>query len=90
MVRHLRITVVGAVLLSSQTSSMTPRKRRVRFALRPQSRSYARAPEVCPLAGHGVHEHPVATRLRRLDRLDRPPIVTMHAPTPSARTIQRA
>jgi hypothetical protein len=69
---------------------MTPRKRRVRVALRPQSRSYARAPEVCPLAGHGVPEHPVTTRLRRIARLDRTLIVTTHAPTPRARTIQRA
>ena len=68
---------------------MTARKRRVRFALRPQSRSDARAPEVCPLGGYGVREHPVATRLQRLDRLDRASIVTTHAPMPGARTIQR-
>jgi hypothetical protein len=68
---------------------MTAHKRRVHLALRPQSRVYARAPEVCPLGGHGVHEHPVANRLRRLDRLDRTSIVTTHAPTPGARTIQR-
>ena len=68
---------------------MTAPKRRVHFALRPQSRSYAWAPEVWPLGGHGVHEHRVATRLRRLDRLDRPPIVMTLAPTPGARTIQR-
>ena len=35
---------------------MTARKRPVRFALLSQSRSYARAPEVCPLGGHGVHD----------------------------------
>jgi hypothetical protein len=68
---------------------MTPRKRRVRFALRPQSHSSARAPEVCLLGGYGVHEHPVATRLRRLDRLDRTSIVTTRTPTRGTRTIQR-
>jgi hypothetical protein len=55
----------------------------------PQSRSAARAPEVCPHGGHGVREHPVATRPRRLDRLDQTSVVTMHAPTPGALTIQR-
>jgi hypothetical protein len=68
---------------------MTAHKRRVRLALRPHLRSYARTPEVCPLGGHGVHCHAVATRLQRLDRLDRTSIVTPHAPTPGARTIQR-
>jgi len=68
---------------------MTARKPRVRVALRSQSRLYARAPEVCPVGGHALHEHPVATRLRRLDRLDRTSIVTPRAPTPVARTIQR-
>jgi hypothetical protein len=68
---------------------MTARKWRACFALRPQARSYARALEVCPLSGHGVPELPVATRLRRLDRLDPTCILTTHAPTPGARTIQR-
>jgi hypothetical protein len=68
---------------------MTARKRRVCFALRPQARSYARALEVCPLGGHGVPDRPVAARLRRLDRLDPIGILTTHAPTPGARTIQR-
>jgi len=68
---------------------MTAHKRRVHLAIRSQSRAYARAPEVCPLGGYGVHEHPVANRLQRLDRLDRLSIVTTHAPTPEARTIQR-
>ena len=68
---------------------MTAHKRCVRLVLRPQSRSYARAPEVCPLGGHAVHEHAVATRLQRLDRLDRISIVTPPAPTPGALTIQR-
>ena len=69
---------------------MTPRKRRVRFALRPQSRASARAPEVCPHDGHGGREHAGPIYLRHLDRLDRTSIVTTHAPTAGARTIQRA
>ena len=36
---------------SSPTSSMTPRSAAPRSARRPTSRSYARAPEVCPRAG---------------------------------------
>jgi hypothetical protein len=68
---------------------MTARKRRVRFAFHPQSRSYAQAPEVCPLGGHGVATHPVTNRLRRFARLNWTAIVTTHAPTPGARTIQR-
>jgi hypothetical protein len=68
---------------------MTARKRRLRFALRHQPHSSVRAPEVCLLSGHSVHEHSVATRLRPYDRLDPTSIVTTHAPTPGARTIQR-
>ena len=68
---------------------MTARKRRVRFALRSQPRSHERTPEVCPLDRGGVYEHAVGTHLRRLDRLDRMSIVTTHAATPEARTIQR-
>jgi hypothetical protein len=68
---------------------MTARKPRLRVVLRRQSRSSARAPEVYPLGGHGVHDHPVAHGLRPLDPPNRTAIVTTHAPTPDARTIQR-
>jgi hypothetical protein len=68
---------------------MTARKRRPRFVLRPQSRSYARTPEVCPLSGQGGHEHAVVTRLQCLDRLDPASLITTHVSTREARTIQR-
>jgi hypothetical protein len=68
---------------------MTPRKQCLCVVLRPHSRSYARAPEVCPLCGQRVHEHAVVTRLQRLDRLDRALIITTHVSTGEARTIQR-
>jgi len=61
----------------------------VRFALCRQSRSSARAPEVCSQDGHGAREHPVATCPKHLDRFDRTYAVTTLAPTPGALTIQR-
>ena len=68
---------------------MTARKRRLRVVLRLPSRADARAPEVCPLGAHDLHEDPVATRPRHLDRLGWTSIVTTHAATTAARTIQR-
>ena len=68
---------------------MTARDLCVRLALRLRSRSYAWAPEVCPYGGHGVREHSVTTRLRRRDHLDQTSVVTTHASTPGALTIQR-
>jgi hypothetical protein len=67
---------------------MTARNRCVCLALRPRARSSARALEVCPPGGHGVSQQPVDPRPRRLDRLDRTYLVTMHAPTRAALTIQ--
>ena len=68
---------------------MTARDLCVRLALRLQSRWYASAPEVYAHGGHGGREHAVTTPLRRRDRLDRTSVVTTHAPTPGALTIQR-
>jgi hypothetical protein len=74
---------------SSQTSSMTARERRVRRALRAQSRSDACAPEVSPHGGPAGRDAAVASRLRRLDRLHHTVVVIPRAAPPGALTIQR-
>jgi hypothetical protein len=68
---------------------MTAPERRVRLALRLQSRSYACAPEVCPHGGPGVRESALATRPTRLHRLDRTLVVLPRAALPATLTIQR-
>ena len=68
---------------------MTARERCVRLALRLQSCSHARVPEVCLHGDINAREHPVATCCRCLDRSDRASVDTTLAPTLGALTIQR-
>jgi len=68
---------------------MTARKRRVRVALHPQARSYARALEGCPYDRIDVGAHRRLGCLGSRHRLDQISIVTTHAPTPGVPTIQR-
>jgi hypothetical protein len=68
---------------------MTARKRRIRLAIRHQSRSYAWAPEVRWYGESTLREHAAVISLQRRDTLDRISVVTTHALTASAFTIQR-